>query len=468
MVRNRPDWCISRQRAWGVPIAVFVEKRTGTLLNDPAVMERITTAFRAEGADAWYGSPPARFLGNEYDPDDYEQVRDIVDVWFESGSTHAFTLRDRGLPWPADLYLEGTDQHRGWFQSSLLEGIGSRGAAPFKAVLTHGFTLDDQGRKMSKSVGNVIAPQKVTDEYGADILRLWVMNTDLTEDQRIGKEILKQQAELYRRLRNTLRWLLGSLDGFSEDERVEYADMPELERYILHRLSELDTRIRAAVTSYDWAGVYPELHGFCSADLSAFYFDIRKDTLYCDRPDAMRRRAARTVLDHLHRCLTTWLAPVLCFTAEEAWTARFGEASSVHLQSFPAIPAAWHDAALAARWERLREVRREVTTGIEQLRASGEIGASLQASVSLSVPAADAALLPASAWEDLAIVSAFTLAESNTDAGVTVTVSKADGAKCARCWRVLPEVGSVAAHPALCLRCADAVESGLVCRPAAA
>jgi isoleucyl-tRNA synthetase len=468
MVRNRPDWCISRQRAWGVPIAVFVEKRTGRLLDDPAVMERITNAFRDEGADAWYDSPPARFLGNDYQPDDYEQVRDIVDVWFESGSTHAFTLRDRGLPWPADLYLEGTDQHRGWFQSSLLEAIGSRGAAPFKAVLTHGFTLDDQGRKMSKSVGNVIAPQKVTDEYGADILRLWVMNTDLTEDQRIGKEILKQQAELYRKLRNTLRWLLGSLDGFSEAERVEPDEMPELERYILHRLSELDARIRGAVTSHDWAGVYPELHGFCSADLSAFYFDIRKDTLYCDRPDAPRRRAARTVLDHLHRCLTTWLAPVLCFTAEEAWTARFGETNSVHLQGFPEIPAAWHDPALAARWERLRDIRREVTTGIEQLRASGVIGASLQAAVSLGVGPADAALLPAQAWEDLAIVSAFALAEGAPDSGVTVAVSKAEGSKCARCWRVLPEVGDVAAHPALCLRCADAVDSGLVCRPAAA
>jgi len=465
MVGNRPDWCISRQRAWGVPIAVFVEKRTGKLLDDPAVMERIIAAFREEGADAWYASPPARFLGNGYDPDDYEQVHDIVDVWFESGCTNVFTLLERGLQWPADLYLEGSDQHRGWFQSSLLEGIGSRGQAPFKAILTHGFTLDEQGRKMSKSIGNVVAPQKVTDEYGADILRLWVMNADITEDQRIGKEILKQQAELYRRLRNTLRWILGSLDGFSEEERVHYAEMPELERYILHRVAELDARLRRAVETHDWTGVYPDIHTFCSADLSAFYFDIRKDTLYCDRPDTDRRRAARTVLDHLHRCLATWLAPVLCFTAEEAWSARFGEGESVHLQTFPDIPALWHDAALAARWDRIREIRREVTTGIEQLRASGEIGASLQAAVALGLHPAEAGLLPAAEWQDLAIVSELEL--SHSEAPVTVSVMLAAGSKCVRCWRVLTEVGSVAAHPGLCVRCADAVDSGLVCRSAA-
>ena len=409
MVANRPDWCISRQRAWGVPIAVFVEKRTGMLLADPAVMQRVIDAFRQEGADAWYASPAARFLGNDYAAEDYEQVRDIVDVWFESGCTNVFTLLDRGLPWPADLYLEGSDQHRGWFQSSLLEGIGSRDAAPFRAILTHGFTLDEQGRKQSKSLGNVLPPQKVIDEYGADILRLWVMNTDIMEDQRIGREILKQQAELYRRLRNTLRWLLGALSGWEDAEQIEYASMPELERYMLHRLAELDGRVRKAVQSHDWTGVYPDLHAFCSADLSAFYFDIRKDALYCDRPDSLRRRAARTVLDHLHRCLTTWLAPVLVFTAEEAWAARFGEADSVHLQTFPDVPALWHDPALAARWARLRELRREVTTAIEHLRAAGEIGASLQAAVRLGLHPAEAGLLPDTAWQDLAIVSALTV-----------------------------------------------------------
>jgi isoleucyl-tRNA synthetase len=479
MVGGRPDWCISRQRAWGVPIPVFVEKRTGEVLRDPAVVARITSVFAEEGADAWYSSPPSRFLGNEYDPAEYEQVRDIVDVWFESGSTHAFTLEARGLPWPADLYLEGSDQHRGWFQSSLLEAVGTRGHAPFKAVLTHGFTLDEHGRKMSKSVGNVVAPQKITDEYGADILRLWVMNADITEDQRIGREILKQQAELYRRLRNTLRWLLGSLAGFSEAERVDVSSMPELERFILHRLSELDARVRRAVDTYDFTGLYPELHAFCAADLSAFYFDIRKDSIYCDRPDAPKRRAARTVLDHLHRCLCTWLAPVLCFTAEEAWTARFGEDSSVHLETFPEIDSAWRDDALASRWARIRDIRSDITTALELKRAAGEIKSSLEAAVRLGLPGEGLDLFSDVPWAEIAIVSACSLASSRdleqepdfyqnprkigpAAESAGVVVRKATGAKCARCWKVLPEVGTVPAHPTLCLRCVDAVESGLV------
>ncbi|HEY0418731.1 MAG TPA: isoleucine--tRNA ligase, partial [Acetobacteraceae bacterium] len=409
MIAARPDWCISRQRAWGVPIAVFVDRATGQPLRDPEVVERIVAAFRAEGADAWYSSPPERFLGPDRDPAAFEQVMDIVDVWFESGCTHAFVLETRGLPWPADLYLEGSDQHRGWFNSSLLEAVGTRGVAPFKAVLTHGFTMDEQGRKMSKSLGNVTAPQEVTDRFGADILRLWVMNSDTTEDQRIGPEILKQQAELYRRLRNTLRWLLGSLDGFSEAEIVPYAELPELERWVLHRLSEFDALIRGATASYDWTGVYPALHQFCNTDLSAFYFDVRKDTLYCDRPDNAKRRAARTVLDILHRCLSAWLAPVLAFTAEEAWTARFGEETSVHLQDFPAIPAEWRDAALAEKWVRVREIRRDITAALEAARQAGWLKSSLQAHVALPLAAADAGLLDAGEWAELAIVSGLDL-----------------------------------------------------------
>ena len=459
MVASRPDWCISRQRAWGVPIAVFVERASGQVLRDQAVIDRITDAFRTEGADAWYSSPAARFLGEGRDPAAYEQVFDIVDVWFESGSTHAFVLEARGLPWPADLYLEGSDQHRGWFHSSLLESVGTRGVAPFKAVLTHGFVMDEQGRKMSKSLGNVVAPDEVTSTLGADILRLWVMSSDTSEDMRIGREILKQTAELYRRLRNTLRWLLGALEGFSAAEQVAEADMPELERWVLHRVAEIDAQIRGAVESHDWTGVYAAIHGFCSADLSAFYFDIRKDALYCDRPDSLRRRAARTVLDHLHRCLCTWLAPVLVFTAEEAWTARFGADDSVHLHDFPTIPAAWHDPALGAKWAEIRELRRLATTELEAMRGEKRIGSSNQAVVTLALPDAQAGLLSSGAWADILIVAGATV---HTAVAASAHAAVAPGSKCERCWKVLPEVGQTPAHPMLCLRCADAVESGLV------
>ncbi|MCA3415384.1 MAG: isoleucine--tRNA ligase, partial [Roseomonas sp.] len=470
MVAARPDWCISRQRAWGVPIPVFVDRRTGEPLRDPAIMDRIIAAFTAEGADDWYKpGAAARFLGEGRDPAAYEQVMDIVDVWFESGSTHAFVLPPRGLPFPADLYLEGSDQHRGWFHSSLLESVGTNGVAPFKAVLTHGFVLDEQGRKMSKSMGNVTAPQDVMKQYGADILRLWVMNSDTSLDLRIGPEILKQQAELYRRIRNTLRWLLGNLDGFTEDETVPYAELPELERWLLHRLTELDAKIRRAVETHDWTGVYPEIHQFCATDLSAFYFDIRKDALYCDASDALRRRAARTVLDVLHRCLCAWFAPVLVFTAEEAWLARFpGGDGSVHLLDFPFVPEGWKDQALAAKWARLRDVRRAVTGALERARVAQEIGSSLQAAPVLYVSAEDAALLSPELWAELCITSGFALSTEPAPSGAFVADGVADaaavfrpapGAKCDRCWRVLPEVGECSAHPTLCRRCDAVVEA---------
>ncbi|MDG6094143.1 isoleucine--tRNA ligase [Acetobacter sp. AN02] len=471
MVSGRPDWCISRQRAWGVPIAVFVEKKTGEPLRDQAVTERIVAAFRKEGADAWYSSPPERFLGNTYEAAAYEQVFDIVDVWFESGSTHAFVLGKDELPFPADLYLEGSDQHRGWFQSSLLESVGSRGQAPFRALVTNGFVMDEQGRKMSKSLGNVVAPQEVNESLGADILRLWVMNSDTNDDLRIGKEILKQQSELYRRLRNTLRWLLGGLAGFSEAERVPFAELPELERWVLHRLTEVGAEIARAVETHEWVGVFPTLHAFCATDLSAFYFDVRKDSLYCDAPGDLRRRSVRTVLDILHRTLTSWLAPVLVFTAEDAWTARFGEESSVHLESFPEIPEAWHDPALGERWMALRALRRVITTEIEGARRDGRVGSSLQAQVTLPLSEREAGVFAGVDWNELAIVShtevviepgttSLFLPADESETGVLhapPSVSVAEGEKCLRCWKVLPEVGSVAAHAGLCLRCVSAV-----------
>ncbi len=449
MVESRPDWCISRQRAWGVPIAIFVDKATHEPLRDAAVMARIVEIFRTEGADAWYARPASDFLGPDRNPDDYEQIFDVVDVWFESGSTHAFVLEARGLPTPADVYLEGSDQHRGWFQASLLESVGTRGVAPFKSIVTDGFVLDEQGRKMSKSLGNVTAPQEVNDKYGADILRLWVMNSDTSEDLRIGPEILKQQSELYRRLRNTLRWILGSLDGFSDAEKLPEAEFPELETFLLHRLWELNQKIRAAVQGHDWTGVYPTIHHFCSTDLSAFYFDIRKDSLYCDAQNSKKRRASRSFLDILLRCLTTWLAPALPFTAEEAWVTRFGAENSVHLEAFPEIPEAWRNDGLAETFAAIREQRSGVTGAIELMRAAKTIGSSLQAEAILS---AEAKALNGDTgfWADICITSGAVFGETNAAA-------VAPGEKCERCWRVLPEVGLNAAHQTLCLRCCEAV-----------
>jgi isoleucyl-tRNA synthetase len=468
MIEARPDWVVSRQRAWGVPITVFVDKTTGEPLRDPGVIERVAEAFEREGADAWYSSDPQRFLGNR-DSADYEQVMDILDVWFDSGSTHAFVLERRPeLKWPASLYLEGSDQHRGWFHSSLLESCGTRGRAPYEAVLTHGFVLDEEGRKMSKSLGNTVAPQDVVAKSGADILRLWVVASDFTEDLRIGPEILKYQADAYRRLRNTLRYLLGSLAGFGEAERVAPATMPELERWVLHRLIELDQLVRRSAENYDFHTMFTALHNFCAVDLSAFYFDIRKDALYCDAPASPRRRAVRTVMDRVFDCLVRWLAPVLCFTAEEAWLARHGdgEESSVHLQTYADLPALWRDDALGEKWAKIRDLRRVVTGALELERARKTIGSSLQASVTVH---ADPVYLAALRGLDLAEIcitsdgrltgerapeGAFSLPDV---AGVAVTVTTAPGEKCQRCWRVLPEVGSLPEHPDLCRRCADAV-----------
>ncbi|HET6161111.1 MAG TPA: isoleucine--tRNA ligase [Dongiaceae bacterium] len=472
MIAQRPDWCISRQRAWGVPIAVFVNKKSGELLHDPKVMERIVDAFRREGADAWFDSPAARFLGNDYKPEEFEQIKDIVDVWFDSGSTHAFCLeprKDADLAWPADVYLEGSDQHRGWFHSSLLESCGTRGRAPYKTVVTHGFTLDEQGRKMSKSLGNTVAPQEVMKQYGADILRLWVViGCDYAEDQRIGENALKLIADHYRRLRNTFRYLLGALEGWSESERIQATEMPELERWVLHRLSQIDEKVRATADSFDLHDLYMELHNFCAVDLSAFYFDIRKDSLYCDAPGSNRRRAVRTVLQAVLSRLTAWLAPVLVFTAEEAWRARpwkDGEAS-VHLRTYPETPFAWRDDALAAKWDKVREIRRVVTGALELARADKKIGASLQAHPIVHLASERRAMLDGVDLSEISITSditiseapaangAFTLAEVP---GVAVLVNPADGGKCDRCWQVLPEVGSHAHHPTLCNRCADVV-----------
>jgi len=471
MIETRPDWCVSRQRAWGVPITVFVNGKTGEPLRDQGVLDRIIGAVEKEGADAWITSGPSRFLGPDYAADNYEQVTDILDVWFDSGCTHSFVLEGReDLSWPASLYLEGTDQHRGWFHSSLLESCGTRGRAPYDAVLTHGFVMAEDGQKMSKSLGNIVSPQDVVDQHGADILRLWVVGSDYYEDLRIGPEILKSHSDVYRRLRNTLRYLLGNLAGFDESERLEVDAMPELERWVLHRLWELDGQLRQACNDFHFQPVFAELHNFCAVDLSAFYFDVRKDSLYCDRADDTKRRAARTVLDEIFNCLTTWLAPFICFTAEEAWLARNGdgngETESVHLCTFPDIPEGWRDDELAEKWAKIRNLRRTVTGAIEEKRMEKSIGSSLQAHPVVYAASEDIALFDGLDAAELFITSDATFIPDSgpknsfsldDGSGAWVEAEKAEGEKCERCWKVLPDVGTDPDHPGTCPRCADAV-----------
>ena len=451
-----------------MPIALFVNRKSGEILRDPAVFERIARAFEREGADVWFSAEPGLFLGDGYDPADYDKVDDIVDVWFESGSTHAFVLEKRAdLAWPAALYLEGSDQHRGWFHSSLLESCGTRGRAPYEAVLTHGFVQAGDGRKMSKSLGNVTSPQKIVDQHGADVLRIWVVSADYSDDLRISDEILRYQADAYRRLRNTLRYLLGNLAGFDESERLAPETMPELERWVLHRLAELDATVRRCCEDYDFHALFVALHGFCATDLSAFYFDIRKDALYCDAASSPRRRAARTVLDAVFSHLTAWLAPILCFTAEEAWLTRFpDDADSVHLRLFPEAPAGWRDDALAAKWARVRRLRRVVTGALEVERREKRIGSSLQAHPTVHAGAEDLAAMAGLDLAEIAITSAATLVEGpppegaftlDDVAGIGVVAGLAQGDKCGRCWKVLPEVGDDGEHADLCHRCVVAV-----------
>ncbi|ACB94649.1 isoleucine--tRNA ligase [Beijerinckia indica] len=481
MIANRPDWVVSRQRAWGVPITIFVEKESQKILIDPKVNARIVEAFAAEGADAWFADGAAeRFLAPDYDPALFEKINDVLDVWFDSGSTHAFTLDDaREFPGLAGIkrlreggrdeimYLEGSDQHRGWFHSSLLESCGTRGMAPYDAVLTHGFVLDEQGRKMSKSLGNVTAPQSVIKDAGADILRLWVAASDYSDDLRIGKQILSTFTETYKKLRNTIRWMLGSLAHYDAKQTPAYEEWDELERLMLHRLAELDGEIRDAYRRFDYKRVVARLSAFLNTDLSAFYFDIRKDTLYCDPLSSRKRHAALAAIEQIFRCVTLWLAPILVFTMEEAWLSRYPEAVSVHLEQFPDVPAHWRDDALAAKWAIIRKIRSVVTGALEIERAQKRIGSSLEAAPRVFIAAEDMrALLAGVDFAEICITSDITIeaGEGPEEAfrladvpGVAVVSAAAAGRKCARSWKVSPHIGADPDYPDVSPRDAQAL-----------
>lgn len=467
MIEDKPDWVLSRQRAWGVPICVFFDE-DGNILKDETVNARILAAFEAEGSDAWYADgAKERFLEGRDDQDRWTQVRDSLDVWFDSGSTHAFTLEDRpDLKWPADVYLEGSDQHRGWFHSSLIESCGTRGRAPYDTVVTHGFTMDEDGRKMSKSLGNTVVPQDVMARSGADILRLWVMTTDYWEDQRLGQNVLQTNIDAYRKLRNTVRWMLGTL-AHDDGEEIALGDMPELERLMLHRLSELDELVRKGYDNFDFKRITRALVDFMNVELSAFYFDIRKDSLYCDAPSSVRRKSAVQVVRHLFNHLVIWLAPMLPFTTEEAWLSQYPEAESVHLAQFPAVPQEWRNDVLAEKWNKIRRVRRVVTGALEIERKAKTIGSSLEAASAVYI--GDPSLAEAVKDTDMAEVcitsaieilhdeapeDAFRLDEVN---GVGVVFKRAGGQKCARSWRYTDDVGSDPAYPDVSARDAAAL-----------
>lgn len=481
MVEGRGDWCVSRQRAWGVPIALFVNKNTGEPLRDEKVLNRIFEIFLAEGSDAWLARPAQDFLGTDYKADDFEQVKDIIDVWIESGSTQGYVLEERPeLQRPADVYLEGSDQHRGWFQSSLLVGCGTRGNAPYKAVVTHGFILDEKGYKMSKSEGNVTSPIKLTEKYGADILRLWVVGSDYTNDIRFGENILKGHVDIYSRIRGTFCYLLGNLNGFTDADKTSYAELSELDQWVLHKLHELDGVVKESIAQFDFLRLITALHTFCTKELSAFYFDVCKDTLYCEAKNSPKRRAILTVLDHVFNALVHWLAPILCFTTEEAWLSYKGLTmedvnESIHLRTFAESPAEWHAPALENKFETVLVFRSHVTEALELKRAEKLIGSSLEAKVKIYVSnQSHDELLQSVDFADICIVSNTELVKKFIEGvevkqtfqekniinipTIQIFVEKASGAKCERCWKYTEDVGSDAAHPTICKRCAEVVK----------
>ena len=462
MIETRPDWCVSRQRVWGVPLPLFVDKKNGQPLRDINIINRIADIYEKEGSDTWFTSDPKRFLGDEYSLDDYEQVQDIVEVWFDSGSTHAFCLEQReDLKWPASMYLEGSDQHRGWFHSSLLESTGTRGKAPYESVLTHGFVVDGKGRKMSKSLGNVISPDKIIEQYGVDILRLWVVASDYYDDLKLDNTILKAQTDSYRRIRNTFRYLIGNLDGFEEKEKIDIDEFPELEKYILHRLWEMNQTIEECIKTFNFHLMFTTILNFCSNDLSAFYFDIRKDSIYCDSFHSKKRRSARTLLNLIYNFLVRWLAPSLSFTCEEAWQAR-GNLASIHLEDFMSTDESFKNNQLSNKWYTIKNIRKVITGALEKKRADKIIGSSLQAHIKVYLSDKLKKDISDVHLDEMAITSSFEVLsydnqksgfEMDDIEGVKVEVEKVKGDKCQRCWKYKETLHL----NNICERCKDAI-----------
>jgi isoleucyl-tRNA synthetase len=443
MIELRPDWCVSRQRVWGVPIPVFLSKKTNEVLLDEEITKNIANIFEKEGADCWFEGDTQRFLGKKYKSEEYKKMTDIVEVWFDSGSTHSYVLEKRkDLKWPASMYLEGSDQHRGWFHSSLLESCGTRGRAPFDSILSHGFVVDGKGLKMSKSLGNIISPEDILKKYGADILRIWVAASDYAEDLRIDYSILEQHAESYRKIRNTFRYILGNLnDKFEKTdfEKINIKEMPELEQYMLHKIYNLNSMFKKNFEKYNFHTLYKELLNFCTSDLSAFYFDIRKDVLYCDSIESKKRKSAIKFLNTVLEILMNWFAPVLSFTTEEIYTLlKIDSKGSIHLEKFPVIPTKWNNKDLCDKWDELIKIREECNSSIELKRASKEIGSSLEANLTIHLNKKLIELAKGTDFSELCITSGAKIEKINESdpEKIIVKTVKAEGQKCPVCWKI--------------------------------
>ena len=442
MIETRPDWCVSRQRVWGVPLPIFINKKTKEILVDDEVNLNIANIYEKEGSDCWFSDNPQRFLGEKYKSEDYDKLSDIVEVWFDSGSTHSFVLEKReDLKWPASMYLEGSDQHRGWFHSSLLESCGTRGRAPFESILSHGFVVDGKGLKMSKSLGNVIAPEDILKKYGADILRIWVASSNYAEDLRIDHSILDQHADSYRKIRNTFRYLLGNLnDNFEKIDldKIDTTHLPELEQFMLHKIYSLNSNFKNYFNNYDFHNLYKELLNFCTVDLSAFYFDIRKDTLYCDPLDSKKRQSTILLLNVILNSLLKWFAPILSFTTEEIYKLLLDDNKSIHLEQFLKFPENFKNDKLNQKWLDLIKIRNICNISIEEKRASKEIGSSLEAKLVINLDKKLSEITKNIDFSELCITSSAEVIY-NENSETSAQTSKAKGFKCPVCWKITEE-----------------------------